>query len=419
MSSPLPRPAGKCWQNDGESTAACFHPQARPGTPEHVRRYRKSYFAEPGARIIHPGLLKDVRADADVTFGVVSDKSQHLRDVMRTGPSTDFEWLQQQQREGVYASHCREPLGTSYSRGHVLPKCMQSPEFAHGTIGSTSESAKELLYPRAPPSPDSEALYRKSHHASLPGEQKKREYDWGDIKPSSYRFGRVNIHGEDISACFQDSPHSILRPKQVEGMRGFHDRLGKPRYLSAASRELDVTHVYGTRVKSDEGSARECIQSCYSHEEQGPDVDLGKPRHYGWKNTTCSLRKFGIPTIRADIPAPNHRSIADCQNYGDESATKEILYPSKFAMNGISEEEFTRPREEAYLRDLFEKIGFGEGEETASLIWSALCVKGEGVSIAEYRDALNEYYNAKSKGLRGLEQWRKRVEAASASNVNF
>lgn len=378
-----------------------------------MRRYRKSYFAEPGARIVHPGLINDTKSDHDTIFGLVTDKSQHLKDVMRTGPNTDFGWMQLQQKEALYASHHREPLGKSYSRGHVLPQCMQNPDFAHGTIASTSESAKELLYPTLPHSPDSDALYRKSHHASLPGEQKKRDYEWGDLKPTSHRFGRVNVQGESIDACFQDSLHPILRLKQVEDMRALTDRLGKPRYLSAANRALDATHVYGSRPANDEGSARECIQSCYSREEQEPDEDLGKPRHYGWKNTTCKSRTFGIPTIRADIKTPSHRSIADCQNYGDDTATKELLYPSKFEMHGISEEEFTRPRDEAFLRSLFVKIGFGESDEIAKLVWTIVCGKKECASIATYRDTLNEYYAAKRKGERELVLWRKRAEAAS------
>ena len=63
MSNPMPVKAGltnmnhshdQDHTNDGGS-AACLKFPPRPATPENVRIYRKSYFSEPGKRIIHSG----------------------------------------------------------------------------------------------------------------------------------------------------------------------------------------------------------------------------------------------------------------------------------------------------------------------------------------------------------------------------
>ena len=44
-----------------ESTAGCLTVPEPPGTPEHVRKYRRSYFAAAGQRVLHPGLIDDAK----------------------------------------------------------------------------------------------------------------------------------------------------------------------------------------------------------------------------------------------------------------------------------------------------------------------------------------------------------------------
>jgi len=48
---------------------------------------------------------------------------------------------------------------------------------------------------------------------------------------------------------------------------------------------------------------------------------LGKTNKFGYRNITKQgdeNRVFGVPTIRSDISAPQKKSIADPNNYGDE-----------------------------------------------------------------------------------------------------
>ena len=45
------RAAGYAYEPDGETTNACMTFPERPTTPHEVRKYRRSYFAEPGVRV--------------------------------------------------------------------------------------------------------------------------------------------------------------------------------------------------------------------------------------------------------------------------------------------------------------------------------------------------------------------------------
>lgn len=84
-------------------------------------------------------------------------------------------------KESQYQSSKREPLGTSYMRGHNMPDAVQDTEFKYGVPTVGSESAKNLVYPHGrekEEKPDVTAMYNKTHGAFGPGEQKNRNYVW-------------------------------------------------------------------------------------------------------------------------------------------------------------------------------------------------------------------------------------------------
>lgn len=402
--------------------------ETRPVTPDEVRRFRKSYFAEPGSRIAHPGLINDLKQIDPLTkFGVVTTGSHHVPDVLPNAPATEYQRIALAKSEANYASHKREPLGKSYMRGHVLPAHMQKPEFAFGVSGTFGDSARELLYPSTVlNNKQDEELYKRSHGSVAPGEQKNREYQWNAAKldPRKHRFGvktnAVGAEGLGASACLNpEMDESLSRAgisaKQVEDMRSTFDHLGKPRHLGASSSNLPPDHIFGAPLKKDACTAWDCIQGQYSVDEQQPDADLGRPANYGWKNASAETRSFGVPSIRSDIPAPGKRSIADGQNYGDDSSAKELLYPEEFASSGIRDDEFVQPREKRHVRELFEKIGYKLPDDVFALIWTDATVSGKYTarghcSIAEFRDALNTYLEADETGQVAVQAWRERLE---------
>ncbi len=60
--------------------------------------------------------------------------------------------------------------------------------------------------------------------------------------------------------------------------------------------------------------------------------------------TFVDYRKYGVPTIRTDLPAPRIRRVDDRKNYGDESDAYGLVNPSLFSQRGVHEKDFLMPR---------------------------------------------------------------------------
>ncbi|KAG7390435.1 hypothetical protein PHYPSEUDO_007958 [Phytophthora pseudosyringae] len=426
----IPPAAGIGPQERRDTTAHCLTFPDRPRTPDDVGRFRKSYFSEPGSRIAHRGLINDLkRIDPLTKFGVVTTGSEHVPEMLVSGPATEYQRINLAKLEANYASHKREPLGKTYLRGHKLPAQTQKPEFAFGISGTFCESAKELLYPstsaRLQNSQENEALYKRSHGSVAPGEQTNRNYRWeaAKIDPAKHRFGvkPVGRDGGEVAEILNPEMNEsavppAVAPGHLADRRTLYDHLGKPKHLGAADIDnLPSDHVFGVTTQ-DSDSAWLCIQGEYSAEEQQPDPDLGRAVNHGWRNATADARLFGIPTIRSDIPAPARRSVADGQNYGDDVSAQALLYPEEFASSGVANSEFAEPRNQKYLRVLFQKIGHTVPDEDFELIWkqatqSVRYTPVGQAGIADYRDALNDFLEAQARGPAALQQWQSRVQA--------
>ena len=86
-------------------------------------------------------------------------------------------------------------------------------------------------------------------------------------------------------------------------------------------------HVYGKEAVKrgpNEWDARACVEGDYSWAEQQPDNDLGKSITPGFRNAIAEGRAFGVPSIRSDIQPYAKRSVADTQNYGDDSSARQV-----------------------------------------------------------------------------------------------
>lgn len=55
-----------------------------PGTPEHIKKYRKSFQNQPGIKQIHPGMVDDQIPIADgARFGKKTFNSEHVTDIIK------------------------------------------------------------------------------------------------------------------------------------------------------------------------------------------------------------------------------------------------------------------------------------------------------------------------------------------------
>lgn len=179
----------------GDGTHACLDIENRPPTPDKVKKYRKSFYSDPGQRIVHPGLINDMAQQNKLQkYGRTTMNSDHVEDIFNSLPSSEMAEYKQEQREKIYDSKKKEPLGISYSRQHVLPEETKHPEFAFGIPSGASDDAKGLLYPRQEKDESKyKGMYIKSHGSYGPAQQRDRNYAWGNTQvkdPSRHCFGK-------------------------------------------------------------------------------------------------------------------------------------------------------------------------------------------------------------------------------------
>lgn len=148
--------------------------------------------------------------DEKRTYGVSTQTSEHVSEVIEQEPRGVLEGLLRQHGERTYLSTTREPLGKGRVHSGDLPPHVSGEGYAFGMKSSASESAKPLLYPDAANAaaaasagagagagggdsqPARTARYRGT---SGPGQQRTRGYEWGATSipnPRTHRFGKVD-----------------------------------------------------------------------------------------------------------------------------------------------------------------------------------------------------------------------------------
>lgn len=325
----VPAAAGTSTKFGGESTASCLAIESRPDTPPNVRRWRKSNFQEPGKRVVHPGT--EVK-DTTMRFGKIKVEPEHAV----VYEVSAFSLVKEAQQEACYLSRKREPLGTSFTRGHSLPE-----NCTFGVPSAASADAKSLIY-----APDAAA--KASRRALEPGEQKKRNYDcemperFGLGLGSHVAFNGLALGAEAALKC-ADRP--TVTATRVQNKRALDDKVGCSRKLSDL--KLDPDTVFGKSLRT-QGDARSCFQGS----DDEPDKDLGTTQTPGFRNLAAEDRTYGVPTVRSDVPKPSRRSVADAQNYGDDPTAADLLYPTL-----VSADAATKPRTQDELKAISDAIG--------------------------------------------------------------
>lgn len=165
-----------------------------PGTPEHLKKYRKSHVNEPGKIQKHWGVAEDQKKFADnYSYGKSTYGSDPVDKVIKAQTLAGLADKFNDIKEAKYASHNREPLGHGFSREYNWPEHIKDKDNNNFGVASQGlESAKDMLYPVGgafiADDPSTTAMYRKTHGNYAPGEQKQREYNW-KFDPADHRFG--------------------------------------------------------------------------------------------------------------------------------------------------------------------------------------------------------------------------------------
>lgn len=435
-------------QHDTNTTKACLnheHAQDELLPPnELVQKWQNSNFLKPGQRVIHPALRHDFPTghERNLIFGSRKSRkngeSENVEDLFRAVAAQsssvtrsnlkgrfvggeDCRVLKQELRElKYYKSAQRGELGRSFQRGHVIPAFMQEETFRHGLKSIESEhDAKALLYPHDDEGKDGSVKsgeddkehddgnkslkslnYIKSHGSYLPGQQRKRDYNW-PVDPVTTVFG---VKGMNVKErCGSKGVSEALHPVWLENKHHTDSNGTSQRGSIAPSNQSndDEHRVFGKATSTKNETAADCLKctsDVITKSATAEDDDLGKSVRPGFRNAVTDNRRFGCPSVRTDIPKYNRQSVADTQNYGDDVNAGYLLKPSQCSSLGLDDDEFYKPRSKKYIQTLFQECGYVVSDEEYCAIWAKVDRDIDGkMSIDQYRAAFNEWlsYNKK------------------------
>eukprot|EP00736_Rhodelphis_marinus_P004756 Rmarinus@m.8557 len=345
------------WNHETNGTRACLDIDYPP-TPDRLRRFRQARSGELGERVKHWGEQEPVPQTGP--FGRKTVKEESAASAFATLPANLVEQVEKTRAERVYLSEKLEPLGRGMVRGHNVP---QGPAAVFGKSNETRAwdvNVKEVLYPADDPANEESAKRTLIHPTTEPGEQRKHGYNWESpgIDPKIHRFGycpeQADLAGGGVkNAMYElDLKKTVLIPKNLaQYQESTADKLGQTNNSLHKERGLPEDHVFGAAAKVDEGEAN--VSTCIEGQFMVPtddDAGLGRATRPGWRNELKpgdDARAFGVPTVRLDIQAPDQRSVADTQNYGDEPSAQSLLYPSLLMKAGITTADLVilRPRD--------------------------------------------------------------------------
>jgi len=379
-------------QAGDQSVFACLQPVLNPvvTAPTHVK-YSDELKYDPGRIQVHPGLYGQKLLPRSVPYGRENPckaDSSTVHEILNPPPVSKLMEQMNEEKEKLYHSKQKEPLGGHYNHGLYVPEYAKHPDYRFGAASDRNQwGAKELVCP-APSDmdeldPEMHRRYVISHGSFDVAEQRNRGYDWDSTgkDPKQFKFGWVDELGvrdgvkKAMSGAAADPERATgaaIVQKTVTDFKDFnHDLLGKAKKTGAGLHGLPTEHAYGQSTLKDLGAwgTKECIEGNASVEEQMPDPDLGRTLQPGWRNITNETRAFGVPNVRTDVPLPRIRSVADDQNYGDEADAKELLYPAKSAWKGVQPDDFFQPRSIEEIKSVMECAGFDLTNEQAEEVF--------------------------------------------------
>ena len=406
--NPALRPAGLVTAIKDESAQNAFnHSVPDASTPPHIKKFRKSFNEEPGAKVTHYGVADDSLPPSHFTYGKKTLFSDHVNELMGYQRLNGIAEFENQVKEQKYASTRNEPLGKSMQRDYKFPQQVQNPDFKFGVGNIFEEPAKVIIMPpdgKSDEDPDTKNLYYRSHGSTDAGEQIKRNYNW-NLDKDQHRFGRpVPKQPNGVGQCLNsdtfssNNPKSTIVKKTVEDFKFTNDdELGKPKNLRTGKPPVKEDHTFGISTKpSGEWNVPKCIVGEPSERELQPEPNLGVSTRLGFRNVPKpgdEGRHFGVPTIRKDIPYKKERSLADTYNYGDEPNAGQVMFPEFWLRCGVSAEEFVKPMPHEEIQELFESIGmqFKKGKFQALVnkafeLHGVLCIQSFVNAIKWYED---------------------------------
>jgi len=387
-----------------------------PRTPEITNEIQKRHKRRvgPGQSSIHWGMKLTETPEAGDGYGIKSNKGENVEQAFRAGQKLGIAEYVQSRGEAIYDTVKKEPLGTSWNRGHVLPeetKQESFPGFGKKLVLDDFD-AKETIFTRfvGPEKEEDKARYKRTHGSFDPGEPISRAYDWPKevTHDVHFKFGKTDSAGNNYSGggaksaltmdleadktgalCF---PRTRVVDRVSENFRQVaNDQLGNSRNMLQGRPPVVAGHAFGLKSGHDNTHAGELMRGFYTPAEQRADKDLGKCQLKGRRNFNTK-RPFGVPSVRHDLDAPptHKRSVASATNYGDDHSAFGLIYPQKFGFRGVADNDFFVRREPEQVRSLLEGAGYKLEDQDFRMLWDdAVDAFGDGEQLVSLEVMLN------------------------------
>ncbi|KAM9187410.1 EF-hand domain-containing family member B [Dugong dugon] len=164
-------------------------------TPPEAKKFFNFRYPPAGAERVFYGRANDPQTAPNLTHGIKSRSSIPANTLINPQPITTFQQKIKDEKESIYFSHQRAPLGKSHDQTPGLPKGMDVINTTFGTAVIREFSARDVVNP--PKSykevlkegKEGHDLYIVSHNDYDVGEVKNRKYN-----PASFhRFGLYGV----------------------------------------------------------------------------------------------------------------------------------------------------------------------------------------------------------------------------------
>ncbi|XP_035019939.2 EF-hand domain-containing family member B [Hippoglossus stenolepis] len=195
---------------------------------------------------------------------------------------------------------------------------------------------------------------------------------------------RMPINARD-RYIMTNAPETSTAPADIDKMS-----LSQPEQLPAAQALIDPEDMEPVAP----GSSKTTVRTLRRLRE-APDHFLTSASFIGAdrdRPLTSNSRTYGIPSVRADLPAPRVTRVTDTINYGDKPSVADLLNPSVPALQGVYKEHFFCPRTKEEIAEIFRNVGVEISEETFEEAWTLASMRqpdGE-VCVQVFSNVLKE-----------------------------
>ncbi len=171
-------------------------------------------------------------------------------------------------------------------------------------------------------------MYNRTHGLSDPGEQKNRGYNW-TVDKHSFVFGKPdNMEADGAKKSLRmdlleaNYPKTKIIDKRLEDYRqATSEVVGRGKFRGMMKGDLEPNHTFGKKsIVGENWNVAKCLngdpdEKNDKHYETDPDLGKSLLHRSKLQNVQPrehdTSRKYGIPSVRVDLPKKQFMSVTD------------------------------------------------------------------------------------------------------------